>query len=1078
MSKVWIRIKNSRFYKDKLEDTKAIALLKKGKRGLSRVKGKIVGIWKKEERFPRMLPLLEQNFYEPEAVPDYVAEAAASGGIVDVIIPIYNGYSYLEKLFQDLPEAGMPCRFWLVDDKSPDERVHALERFFVEKHPNALLLENEENLGFVKSVNRGLKQARGHVALVNTDTELSSGWLARLMLPILRNPKVGSTTPYTNSGTIFSFPNFCYNNPIYRGLSVDVLDGYFKRVKPGNIEAPTGVGFCMGMNREAIARVGLLDAEKYTRGFGEENDWCQRAVQKGFHNVQVENLFVYHKHGGSFVSEEKQKLIESHKQILARDYPNYDAEVVQFIRRDKNRVLRQLLEILIDTHETKSILFINHCLGGGATKYLNERKAEFLADGCCVSTIAFNVKVPVWTFTFENNRGVQTYECWSMEEVLKVCGYFKFDELYVNELVSFAHLWDMQKVILKVRDSQTNCRLIMLMHDYFAICPSTNLMDGNLEYCGMPDTAECEQCYARKGYQTGYACPSRKVWVQNWKEFLKHFDEVRCFSGDTLARMKREFGDDLAYTLVPHQVSYLFPIHKTTKTTETLNIGLLGVFTVHKGGEFVKKLLKEIEDRQLPVRFRLLGRCEELDMKAFPEFSETGLYRREELVRLIFENDIDLFLLPSVCPETFSYTAEEIMKMGMPVATFDLGAPAERIRDYDKGLILRAPEGKRPMEIVPAKALEEILAFAEKLGISAQKSFSKRILYVAEYISFSSRYRLEHLREELLCQGVDGELTETRELEKRFEKAHNFGINWNEIGAVVIYRCRYMGCIPELIAEARKHKIRLVYDIDDYIFDYAGIRDLPFFHTEEYKDFEAYSELIHKCMEQMDGFLLSTDSLAAVTALEFPGKATYINRNAASAEMVILSNLAMEKKRCRDTFIMGYYSGSNTHNRDFELIEDVLLEFMKAHSEVRLKVVGCLELGPKFDGVKEQVIREGFMDWRRLPESIAEVDCNLMPLEDTIFQQCKSENKWMEAALVGVPTIGSMNRELEGATRQLENIILCRNAEEWRDGLERLLADRTAAAEIAARARDYVLSHKTTLQRDQKLLDFVLGAEK
>lgn len=80
--------------------------------------------------------------------------------------------------------------------------------------------------------------------------------------------------------------------------------------------------------------------------------------------------------------------------------------------------------------------------------------------------------------------------------------------------------------------------------------------------------------------------------------------------------------------------------------------------------------------------------------------------------------------------------------------------------------------------------------------------------------------------------------------------------------------------------------------------------------------------------------------------------------------------------------------------------------------------------------------------------------------------------------MVGVPTIGSMNGELEGATRQLENIILCSNAEEWREGLESLLADRAAAAEMAARAREYVLSHKTTLQRDQKLLDFVLGAEK
>lgn len=1077
MSNVWSSIKSSRFYREKLEDTAAIAVLKRGKRSLSKLKAGLIGIRKKEERFPRMLPLLEQHFYRADEMPKCV-RANQNAEPADVIIPIYNGYEYLVRLFADLPRTGMPCRFILVDDKSPDERVHELERAFLAEHSNAILLENEENLGFVRSVNRGLEQTRGHVALVNTDTELPDGWLLRLLTPIQQNPRVGSTTPYTNSATIFSFPNFCYNNPLYRNLDVDTLDRYFRQVKPANIEAPTGVGFCMGMNREAIRQVGLLDAEKYTRGFGEENDWCQRALKKGFCNVQVENLFVYHKHGGSFVSEEKQRLIESHSQILAKDYPSYDMEVTRFIQRDQNGGLRRLLELLIDTHETKSILCVNHCLGGGATKYLEEKKQEFLAEGCCVSTLAFQVKIPVWTFTFENDRGQQRYECWSMEEISAVCAYFKFDEIYVNELVSFAHLWDMQKLILQLKDMQKNCRLVMLMHDYFAVCPSTNLLNPEQIYCGMPEESQCERCYAKRDYPAGYACPSRKQWVQNWKSFLSHFDEVRCFSEDTKDRLKREFGEALPYTLIPHQVNYLFRLDKTTKTTNTLNIGLLGVFTVHKGGGFVKGLLREIARRQLPVRVRLIGKCEELDLREFAAFSETGAYRPEELPRLVLEEDIDLFLLPSVWPETFSYTAEEIMKLGMPVVTFRLGAPAERVEKYEKGLILETEKGKGPTEVAPERALKEILDFADRLGLTAQRTGAKRLLYVAEYISFSSRYRLEHLREELLCQGVCGELVETTTLEKRLQKKGSFGIAWEELAAVVIYRCRYTGCLPELIKEAKTHGIRLVYDIDDYIFHYDSIRGLPFFHTEEYGDFEAYTGLIHKCMEQMDGFLLSTDSLEAVTAMEFSEKETYVNRNVASMEMVVLSNLAYETKRKRDTFVLGYYSGSATHNRDFELIEDVLLEFMKAHSEVRLKLVGCLEPGAKFEALSGQLIREEFMDWRKLPESIAGIDCNLMPLEDSIFHQCKSENKWMEAALVGVPTIGSLNRELEGATRQLENIILCRSMEEWREALEKMLADKAARREMAEKARAYVLAHKTTMQRDGRLLRFILGAEK
>ena len=102
--------------------------------------------------------------------------------------------------------------------------------------------------------------------MVNTDTELPKGWLVRLMAPILSDEKVASSTPYSNSATIFSFPDFCYNNPIYRELDVDTLDTYFQKIKPSYVQVPTGVGFCMGMNGKALAEIGMLDEERKMTG--------------------------------------------------------------------------------------------------------------------------------------------------------------------------------------------------------------------------------------------------------------------------------------------------------------------------------------------------------------------------------------------------------------------------------------------------------------------------------------------------------------------------------------------------------------------------------------------------------------------------------------------------------------------------------------------------------------------------------------------------------------------------------------------------------------------------------------------
>ena len=117
--------------------------------------------------------------------------------------------------------------------------------------------------------------------------------------------------------------------------------------------------------------------------------------------------------------------------------------------------------------------------------------------------------------------------------------------------------------------------------------------------------------------------------------------------------------------------------------------------------------------------------------------------------------DIDMVFVPSVCPETFSYTAQEAMNMQMPTAVFNLGAPAERVKQYEKGLVIS--------QISAEKALRKMLAWVKQNGL-LQNPLKKNILFVTEYESFSSRYRVSHFREHLSVIGICSDLVALKKL--------------------------------------------------------------------------------------------------------------------------------------------------------------------------------------------------------------------------------------------------------------------------------------------------------------------------
>ena len=601
---------------------------------------------------------------------------------IDIIIPIYNGYEFLPDLFTTIDKTNLQHNVIIVNDASSDSRVDEIINDYVEHNNHAILINNETNLGFLESANKGLRCSINHAVIVNTDVELPDKWLERIVEPILKDNSIASATPFTNSGTICSFPIFLEDNTIPENMTVDEVDSFFKEMLPIYTEIPTGVGFCMAMSRKAIDEIGFFDYEAFGRGYGEENDWCQKAIVHGYKNVMVENLFVYHKHGGSFKSEEKIALCKEHQNILKQRYPNYFTDVALYCTKNPLLQFRNYVHACIRSSKiNKPILVLNHLLGGGATDYLTKKLDMLANQGGSYALFSYSPNECLYHIQIFKRKLIFQFESSSLKAALSV---FKDpSELWINELATYPYLPEVLKDISNyISDMNLNAKFFL--HDYLCLCPSINLLNENEHYCGLPDIPmECERCYEAQKFNEVGCGESIKDYRNNWHNLLERCEAIKCFSSSSETLFHRVF-PKIKTDLSPHKIKSL-PFIDTNKYHHNgLNIGFLGNITKHKGAEIIRDLAESSSDDS--IKFVVIG---SIDNKyRVDNLNVVGDYTLENLPNIIEDEEIDIFFIPSICPETFSFTSSEVISTGLPVAVFDIGAPAERVSNYCKGLVI------------------------------------------------------------------------------------------------------------------------------------------------------------------------------------------------------------------------------------------------------------------------------------------------------------------------------------------------------------------------------------------------------
>lgn len=281
--------------------------------------------------------------FAPETDSRSVKEPAGQKELlpVGVVVPVYNGTEHLKVLLPSLfKNTDLPHRFIFVDDCSKSETADFLSDA-IKGHDDCILLKNSENLGFVKSVNRGaakaLEESCGSFVMLNSDTEVPSGWLSRLIRPMAEDETVASVTPLSNRATVFSFPFMNDNNDDLflkefglEGINASIRSACAERYP----ELPTGHGFCMAVSSRVWKKIGGLNEALFGRGYGEENEWCQRAELDGFRNVLNTSLYVAHHEKGSFTSEERKANCEASLEVISVMFPSYMQRVYDFTREN------------------------------------------------------------------------------------------------------------------------------------------------------------------------------------------------------------------------------------------------------------------------------------------------------------------------------------------------------------------------------------------------------------------------------------------------------------------------------------------------------------------------------------------------------------------------------------------------------------------------------------------------------------------------------------------------------------------------------------------------------------------------
>lgn len=613
--------------------------------------------------------------------------------------------------------------------------------------PAARVASDAPSASGVRACDAGLGEARRgasagrDVVLLNSDTIVPENFIEKLAACAYtkgRPPAIVS--PFTNNGTICSIPEFCQDNVLPGDTTFDEYAEFIAAISLRHRpELVTAVGFCMYIPQAVFRRIGYFDEASFGRGFGEENDFCERAKAAGFEIRLCDDLFVAHLGSASF-GKEASELQRINSRTLDRLHPRYFADVAAFCQSNPLRELHANVRFHLKRRcgrRYPAMLFLLHASPfaqpAGGTEHVVRDLVAHLAlprslvvfpeadrlaaaeifDGRWDDALLYEYRVESPPAMFQHHS--EAVEAW-------------FSRLLDSFEVGAAHLHHLLYWPVGLWRSlhDRGIPFAFTIHDYYSVCPSWNLLNvrtGRRCACTEASPDAAHDCITALHDTLSLRAPDDIVGFlsEHRAEFgklLAHAAAVFAPSQSAVEIVRRAYPSMPAGRVIEHgydppptapknrhapstspaasstSQQTESPSRESSAVPPTLRVALLGQIAYPiKGAEEYLGLLESLRDA--PIDWHVFG---DVDVYGYRRrLEQTGLgdrlhlhgaYRREDVVDLLQTNAIDVTLILPRCDETFCYTLSETWLAGVPAVVSKAGALPERCRRSGAGVVV------------------------------------------------------------------------------------------------------------------------------------------------------------------------------------------------------------------------------------------------------------------------------------------------------------------------------------------------------------------------------------------------------
>lgn len=342
--------------------------------------------------------------------------------------------------------------------------------------------------------------------------------------------------------------------------------------------------------------------------------------------------------------------------------------------------------------------------------------------------------------------------------------------------------------------------------------------------------------------------------------------------------------------------------------------------------------------------------------------------------------------------------------------------------------------------------------FIQRLTKHAADTLAPKVAIIAELsIPQCKKYRVIQKQEMLEELGIPCSMTswtDSNEAKKQISLA----------SLVIFYRVPGFDSVMDLIVECRRLNIKTLWDVDDLIFDEDVLKTSSTINSLEPAEREGVingAKLYRQAMLACDEGIASTSGLAK--AMKEAGLETvYVVENALDDETLAAArSIEGRLKKQEDSLIRIIYgSGTKTHNIDFLEAAPALANILKENPNVRFRIIGYLELPEYFDDVQSQIERIPFCNYTEYLTYLSECDISIAPLENFVFNDAKSNIKYLEASITKVASVCSPRAAFADVIVNGENGFLADNEQQWHEAFDTLIQNpelRDSMAQAAYR---------------------------